>query len=71
MTYIYVVLVHDLHLNPLEPEPAHDFYAVICPHLPLRNQSMITLKFILIYAVLVHVLCRNPPETAPVAIFMP
>jgi hypothetical protein len=37
-------LVHDLRLNPLEPEPAHDFYAVICPHLPLRNQSMIYAK---------------------------
>jgi hypothetical protein len=23
---------------------AHDFYAVICPHLPLRNQSMIYAK---------------------------
>jgi hypothetical protein len=58
---IYAVLVHDLRLNPTEPEPAHDRTRVIfTPYFgPIRRYETdrrFTLKFIPIHVVLVHVL---------------
>jgi hypothetical protein len=68
---IYVVLVHDLRLNPSEPEPAQDCCRVIFCAVNLgsirhyETDIRFTLKFILIYNVSVHVLHWNPFEQEP------
>ena len=56
---------------------AHDFYAVILGSVCCYKTDIgITIKFVLIYAVLAHVLRWNPPEPEPAhdrlhAIFTP
>jgi hypothetical protein len=59
---IYVALVHDLRLNPSEPEPAHDRWRAIFARVNLgsirhyETNIRFTVKFVLIYNVSVHVL---------------
>jgi hypothetical protein len=66
-----------IRARTLARSAARDFHAVILGHVCCNKTDIgFTLNFVLIYAVLAHVLRWNPPEPEPThdrlhAIFMP